>query len=98
MSQADLSGLARICDAGAAHNVFHMLLISFNSRQPASRRTGPQYAAFAESADLDLCTLKPDLTDIDVNHQHFLNRLAVRPARVGAALGRQMNSVCHDIV
>ena len=89
-----------------------MLLISFNSRQrPAgepcrlayARGSKPEmitveYTAFAENADLDLCTLEPDLTDIDENHQHFLNRLAVRPARVGAALGRQMNSVCDDIV
>ena len=44
-----------------------------------------------------LSTLEPDLTDVDGNHQHFLNRPAVRPARVGAALRRQMNSVRNDI-
>ena len=34
------------------------------------------------------CTLESDLTNINGNQQHFCNRPAVRPARVGAALGR----------
>lgn len=89
-----------------------MLLISFNSRKrPAgepcrlacARGSKPEiitveYTAFAESADLDLCTLEPDLTNIDGNHQHFLNQPAVRRTRVGSVLGGQMNSVRHDIV
>ena len=44
------------------------------------------------------CILEPNITDINGNHEHFRNRPAVRPARVGAALGRQINSICDDIV
>src|SRR5262249_40939791 len=44
------------------------------------------------------CILEPNITEINGDHEHFRNRPAVRPARVGAALGRQINSICDDIV
>jgi hypothetical protein len=67
MSQADLSGLARLLAMLGRRTTSHMLLISFNSRKrPAgepcrlayARGSKPEmitveYSAFAESDDLD---------------------------------------------